>query len=134
MRWTLAMVLRPVTFVLAIVAAVLTGNRTDSFWYGLLAFFVASATGKALRALVRGRTRRALYRALWPAAAVGYAFLFAWLGLPAFAAVIVAAIAAGLTKNALGDFSGLRERRWLEPDAWGVPRMDDVIPGRWKEL
>jgi hypothetical protein len=133
MGWTLVLLLRPLTFVLAIVAAVMTGDRSDSFWYGLLAFFVALSTGKALRALVRGRTRRAIYRGLWPAAAVGYAFLFARLGLPPFASAIVAAIAAGLTRNALGDF-GLRERRWVELEAWGVPRLDDVIPGRWRGL
>jgi hypothetical protein len=32
MRWTAAALLRPVTFVLSIVAAVVTGNATDSFW------------------------------------------------------------------------------------------------------
>ena len=60
MRWTAAVILRPVTFVLAIVAAVITGNRTDSFWYGLLAFFVAVGAGRVLGALIRGRTDRAL--------------------------------------------------------------------------
>ena len=48
----------PVTFVLAIVAAVLAGNRTDSFWYGLLAFFVAMGAGRVLGAIVRGRLER----------------------------------------------------------------------------
>ncbi len=133
MRWTLALFLRPVTFVLAIVAAVMTGNRTDSFWYGLLAYFVAVSTGKALRALVRGQPRRTLYRAIWPAAAVGYAVLFADLGLGPFLSSFVAVLAAALTKNALGDI-GLRESRWTSFEAWGVPSLDDVVPGRWREL
>ena len=77
MRWTAAVILRPVTFVLAIVAAVLTGNRSDSFWYGLLAFFVAMGAGRVLGALVRGRPDRAFSKAVWPAAATGFAFLFA---------------------------------------------------------
>lgn len=127
------MFLRPVTFVLAIVAAVMTGNRSDSFWYGLLAYFVTMAAGKALRALVRGRLRRALYRAIWPAAAVGYAFLFAALGVAPWLSFFLSVLAAAVTKNALGGV-GLRERRWSSPEAWGIPTMDDVIPGRWKEL
>src|SRR3982751_1948151 len=57
MRWTVAVLLRPATFVLAIVAAVITGNRTDSFWFGLLAFFVAMGAGRVLGAIVRGRLR-----------------------------------------------------------------------------
>jgi hypothetical protein len=69
MRWTVAALLRPVTFVLAIVAAVLAGNGTDSFWLGLLAFLIAIGAGRALGALVRGRGDRAVYRAIWPAAA-----------------------------------------------------------------
>ena len=53
------MFLRPITFVLAIVVAVLVGNRSDSFWYGLLGFFVAMGAGRVIGALVRGRTDRA---------------------------------------------------------------------------
>jgi hypothetical protein len=101
MRWTAAALLRPVTFVLAIVAAVLTGNRTDSFWYGLLAFFVALGVGRAIGALVRRLPERALSRAIWPAAATGYAFLFDALGVPPWATFFVSAIAASLTKGAL---------------------------------
>ena len=83
MRWTAAALLRPVTFVLAIVAAVVTGNRTDSFWYGLLAFFIAMGAGRVLGALVRGRPDKALYKAIWPVAATGYAFLFDCARAPA---------------------------------------------------
>jgi NADH:ubiquinone oxidoreductase subunit 2 (subunit N) len=101
MRWTAAVILRPVTFVLAIVAAVVTGDRTGSFWYGLLAFFVAMGAGRVLGALVRGRTDRAFYKAVWPAAATGFAFLFSALGLPPVATFFVAAIAASLTKSAV---------------------------------
>ena len=39
--WALAALLRPATFVLAIVAGVLTGNRTGTFWLGLLAYLIA---------------------------------------------------------------------------------------------
>jgi hypothetical protein len=101
MRWTLALVLRPITFVLAIVAAVIAGNRTDSFWLGLLAFFIAVGAGRVLGALIRNRPDRALRKAIWPGAATGYAFLFDWLGLPTWANFFVSVIAAGLTKSAL---------------------------------
>src|SRR5581483_74482 len=101
MRWTTAVLLRPITFVLAIVAAVITGNRSDSFWYGLLAFFIAMGAGRVLGALIRNRPQRALTKALWPAAATGYVFLFAWLGLPPWAAFFVTWVAASLTKQAL---------------------------------
>lgn len=107
MGWTAAAILRPITFVLAIVAAVLVGNRSDSFWYGLLAFFVAFGAGRVLGAVVRGRLDRAWNKAVWPAAATGYAFLFAWLGLPPIATFFVAWIAASLTRNALP-----QQRRW----------------------
>src|SRR5207302_1320045 len=76
MRWTVAAMLRPITFVLAIVAAVITGNRTDSFWFGLLAFFIAMGAGRVLGALIRGHADRALYKAVSPGAATGDAFLF----------------------------------------------------------
>jgi uncharacterized membrane protein YfcA len=101
MRWTAAALLRPITFVLAIVAAVLVGNRTDSFWYGLLTWFVAMGVGRVVGALVRGRLDRAVFKAIWPAAATAYAFFFDWLGLPPWATFFVAFIAASLTKNAL---------------------------------
>ncbi len=101
MRWTAAAILRPITFVLAIVAAVITGDRSDSFWYGLLAFFVAVGAGRVLGALVRGRTDRAFYKAVWPGAATGFAFLFAALGLPPVASFFVSIVAASLTKSAV---------------------------------
>src|SRR5438094_8956530 len=101
MRWTAAALRRPVTFVLAIVAAVLVGNRTDSFWYGLLAWLVAMGAGRVVGAVVRGRLDRALWKAIWPGAATGYAFLFDALGLPPWANFFVSVIAASLTKGAL---------------------------------
>ena len=101
MRWTAAVFLRPITFVLAIVAAVVTGDRTDSFWYGLLAFFVAVGAGRVVGALVRGRADRAVRKAIWPAAATAFAFLFDSLGLPPWVTFFVAWIAASLTKGAV---------------------------------
>src|SRR2546421_1956866 len=111
MRWTASQLLRPVVFALAIVAAVITGNRTDSFWLGLLAFFAAMASGRALRALVRGDLAKAIYRAIWPAALVGFAFLFDGLGLPRWATFFVSIIAATMTKTALGTVIP-HQRRW----------------------
>ena len=136
--WVLAALLRPVTFVLAIVACVMTGNRTGTFWLGLLAYLIAMSAGRALRTFVRGRAALALYRVLWPAAATGYAFLFGYLGLPGWANLIVTVIAAGMTKNALG--GSIRPQRattkweWGRLDEWGVPDMDQIRTGRWKEL
>ena len=95
------------TFVLAIVAAVIVGDRSDSFWYGLLAFFVAFGAGRVLGALLRRRLDRAWNKAIWPAAATGFAFLFAWLGLPPVATFFVAWVAASLTRNAFP-----KQRRW----------------------
>jgi hypothetical protein len=120
MRWTAAALLRPIIFVLAIVAAVLVGNRSDSFWYGLLAFLVAVGVGRMLGALVRGLPYRAIDKAIWPAAVTGYAFLFAALGLPPWASFFVSGIAASLTKGALP-----RQRR-----VWSMRRiqLDDVLP------
>jgi len=136
--WVLAALLRPAVFVLAIVAGVMTGNRTGTFWLGLLAYLIAMSTGRALRALVRGRVTLALYRAIWPAAATGYAFLFGYLGLPGWANLIVTVIAAGMTKNALG--GPIRPQRaktkweWGRLEEWGVPDVDQIVSGRWKEL
>src|SRR3954470_8248620 len=111
MRWTVAILLRPITFALAIVAAVLTGNRTDSFWLGLLAFFIAMGAGRVLGALIRGRPDRALSKAVWPAAAPGFAFLFDAIGLPPWANFFVSFIAATLTRTALSPLLPSR-RRW----------------------
>jgi hypothetical protein len=126
MRWTLAAVLRPITFVLAIVAAVLTGNRTDSFWFGLLAFFVAMGAGRVLGALIRGRADRALYKAVWPAAATGYAFLFDAIGLPPWATFFVSFIAATLTRTALSPWLP-RRRMWTRVQ-WRRIDLDELLP------
>lgn len=119
MRWTAALLLRPVTFVLAIVAAVVTGDESGSFWYGLLAFFVALGAGRVVGALVRGLGDRALRKSVWPAAATGYGFLFAALGLPPVGTFFVAWIAASLTKQAVPG-----------PRRWTVRRVDltELLP------
>jgi NADH:ubiquinone oxidoreductase subunit 2 (subunit N) len=124
MRWTTAALLRPVTFVLAIVAAVVTGNRTDSFWYGLLAFFVAMGLGRVVGALIRNRPDRALSKAIWPVAATAYAFLFAALGIPPWATFFVAWIAASLTKAALPR----QERRWTVTTTTRRIDFDELLP------
>jgi NADH:ubiquinone oxidoreductase subunit 2 (subunit N) len=125
MRWTAAALLRPITFVLAIVAAVVTGDRSDSFWYGLLAFFVAMGAGRVLGALIRGRSDRALQKAIWPAAATGYAFLFSALGLPPWATFFVAWIAASLTRAAL---PGPRRWRWTVTTSTRRIDLDELLP------
>jgi hypothetical protein len=126
MRWTAAAILRPVTFVLAIVAAVITGNRSDSFWYGLLAFVIAMGAGRVLGALIRGRTQRALYKAVWPAAATGYAFLFSSLGLPPWATFFVSWIAASLTRAAVP--GGRRGGRWTITTTTRRIDLDELLP------
>jgi hypothetical protein len=127
MRWTAAALLRPATFVLAIVAAVLVGNSADSFWYGLLAWFVAMGAGRVIGAIVRGRLDRALYKAVWPAAATGFAFLFDRLGLAPWATFFVSFIAASLTKNALaGVFPN--QRRWTRTVDWRRIDLDELLP------
>jgi len=126
MRWTAALVLRPVTFVLAIVAAVLTGNRSDSFWYGLLAFFIAIGAGRVLGALIRGRTQRALYKAVWPGAATACAFLFSSLGLPPWATFFVSWIAASLTRAAVP--GGWRGGRWTITSTTRRIDLDELLP------
>jgi hypothetical protein len=127
MRWTTAQLLRPVAFVLSIVAAVLVGNRTDSFWLGLLTFFIAMAAGRVLRSLVRGDTQQALYRAIWPAAATGYAFLFDALGLPSWATFFVSWIAASLTKRALRPVMP-RQRPIVVRGNWRRIDLDELLP------
>jgi hypothetical protein len=126
MRWTLAAVLRPITFVLAIVAAVITGNRADSFWFGLLAFFIAMGAGRVLGALIRGRAGRALYKAVWPAAATGYGFLFDAIGLPPWANFFVSFIAASLTRTALSPLLPSR-RMWTRVE-WRRVDLDELLP------
>ena len=119
--------LASVILTFAIVAAVIVGNRSDSFWYGVLAWLVAMGAGRVLGALIRGRTGRAAYKALWPAAATGYALLFDALGLPPWASVCVAFIAASLTKNAL---AGLfpDQLRWTRTVEWRRIDLDELLP------
>src|SRR4051812_44826628 len=124
MRWTVAVLLRPITFVLAIVAAVITGGRTDSFWLGLLAFFIAMGAGRVLGALIRGRAHRAAYKAIWPAAATAFAFLFDDLGLPHWATFFCAVIAASLTKSALGGLFP-EQRIWTRRVEWRRIDLDE---------
>jgi len=131
MRWTATALLRPITFVLAIVAAVLVGNRTDSFWYGFLTWFIAMGVGRVIGALVRGRLDRAVYKAIWPAAATGYAFLFDWLGLPPWATFFVAFIAASLTKTALRGVVPNKRRLFTVSTSGGWRRavdLDELLP------
>ena len=127
MRWTVAALLRPITFALAIVAAVVTGNRTDSFWLGFLAFIIAMGAGRVLGALIRGRAQRALYKAIWPGAATGYAFLFDDIGLPRWANFIVTIIAASMTKSALSGFFP-KQRVWTRRVEWRRVDLDELLP------
>jgi hypothetical protein len=127
MRWTVAALLRPITFVLAIVASVVTGNRTDSFWLGFLAFFIAMGAGRVLGALIRGRLDKAVYKAIWPGAATGYAFLFDDLGLPRWANFFVTVIAASLTKGALSCLFP-KQRIWTRRVEWRRVDLDELLP------
>ena len=127
MRWTAAALLRPITFALAIVAAVITGNKTDSFWLGFLAFFIAMGAGRVLGALIRGRLDRAIYKAIWPSAATGFAFLFDDIGLPRWANFFVTIIAAGLTRSALGGVLP-KQRRWTRRVEWRRIDLDELLP------
>jgi len=127
MRWTAAALLRPITFALAIVAAVITGNKTDSFWLGFLAFFIAMGAGRVLGAPIRGRLDRALYKAIWPGAATGYAFLFDGLGLPRWANFFVSIIAATMTRSALGGVLP-KQRRWTRRVEWRRIDLDELLP------
>ena len=121
------MLLRPITFVLAIVAAVIVGNRSDSFWYGLLTWLIAMGVGRVLGAIVRNLPQRAVYKAIWPASATAYAFLFDALGLPPWANFFVSIIAASLTKHALG---GLVPggRSWTRRVEWRRIDLDELLP------
>ena len=119
--------MRPITFALAIVAAVITGNKTDSFWLGFLAFFIAMGAGRVPGALIRGRLDRALYKAIWPGAATGYAFLFDDLGLPRWANFFVSIIAATMTRSALGGVLP-KQRRWTRRVEWRRIDLDELLP------
>ncbi len=132
--WLLAGMLRPVFFALSIAAGVIAGDRSGSFWVGVLAFLVASDVGRVIRRLLRGRLVDAVYEALWPVAAVAYAWLFIdTLDLSKWACVFLAFLAAGLTKRILADVflppRGPRAERWLRVEEWGIPWVEDVIPG-----
>jgi hypothetical protein len=134
--WFVSGLLTPIFFVLAIVAAIVAGDSSNSFFVGLLAFLVTLRIGRVIRRLVRSRPQDALYEAIWPAAAVGYAYLFAGLGsLPDWAAVLLALILAGPTRRIVDRAFLPRRRRpqqWLTRfEEWGLPAPDDVIPGRW---
>jgi Na+-translocating ferredoxin:NAD+ oxidoreductase RnfD subunit len=127
MRWTTAAVVRLITFVLAIVVAAIVGNQTDSFWYGLLTWFIAMAVGRVIGALIRNLPRRALYKAIWPVAATVFALLFAALGLPPWANFFVAFIAASLTKQALGGMIP-GGRTWTRTVEWRRLDLDELLP------
>jgi hypothetical protein len=127
MRWTAAALLRPITFALAIVAAVITGNKTDSFWLGFLAFFIAMGAGRVLGAIIRGRLDRAIYRAIWPGAATGFAFLFDDIGLPRWANFFVSIIAAAMTRSALGGIVP-NQRGWTRRVEWRRIDLDELLP------
>lgn len=132
--WLLSALLRPVLFGFAIAAGVLAGERSGSFFVGLLAFLVASGAGRALRRIIRGRVADAIYELLWPAAATGLAILFTEIGLAEWASAIVAIVLAGFVKHGLAAaFLPRRRRGWLRIEAWGMPGLDDIVEGRWSE-
>jgi hypothetical protein len=87
--------------------------------------------GRVIGAVVRGRLDRALYKAIWPGAATGYAFLFDWLGLPPWATFFVAFIAASLTKNALRTVLPNQRRVFTVRTSGGWRRtvdLDELLP------
>jgi hypothetical protein len=129
------MLLRPFLFALAVVAAIVTGEHEHSAWVGLLAFFIASGLARALRRLLRGRTRGAFRALLWPVFAAGFAVLYVvGAGLPTWSGVILAFVSAGIAKNALAALLFAQAGAgWRRLDEWGLPGPDDVIEGRWSE-
>jgi hypothetical protein len=127
-----AALLRPILFALAIAAAVIAGNRTDSFWIGLLAFLIASGVGRTVRRLIRRRFHAAARALLWPVAATGFVVLFVEIGLPNWASALLAFVCAGIAKNVVAAIF-LPRYRVLRIEEWGVPGMDDIIEGRWTE-
>jgi len=132
--WLLSGLLRPVLFGVAIAAGVLAGDRSGSFFVGLLAFLVASGCGRALRRLIRGRVADAVYELLWPASATGLAIGFSEIGLAEWVSAIVAIVLAGFLKNALAQtFLPRRRGAWLHVEEWGIPGLEDIVEGRWVE-
>src|SRR5215831_11295866 len=128
MRWTAVQLLRPIVFVLAIIVAAVVGDRTDSFWLGFLAFFIAMSLGRVVRALARGEWKSALQRLVWPGSAIAYAFLFDGLGLWTWATFFVTIIAASLTRAALAPMLP-QERRWtITTTGWRRIDLDELLP------
>ncbi|HZQ89305.1 MAG TPA: hypothetical protein VFA42_04805 [Gaiellaceae bacterium] len=125
------MLLRPVLFALAIVGAIVTGERERSAWIGLLAFFIASGLARVVRRLLRGRPQAAFRALLWPAFAAGFVVLYHWAGLPTWAAVILAFVTAGVAKNVLAVLLFAQMSvGWRRLDEWGFPGPEDVVEGR----
>ena len=83
--------MRLILFGVAIAVAVIAGEWTHSVWYGILAFFVAGAFGRALR-------RNSARRAVWPVAATGFAFLYDRIGLATWATFFAAWACASVTR------------------------------------
>ena len=131
MRWTAAALLRPITFVLAIVAAVLVGNRTDSFWYGLLAWFVAMGVGRVRRraSSAAGSTGRSTRRS-GPARRPATRSSSTGSGCRRGRTFFVAFIAASLTKSALRGVLPSQRRIWTVPRRQLAPRvdLDELLP------
>ena len=98
-------------------------------WLGilLLAWLVAMGVGRVVGAIMRGRLDRAVYKAVWPVSAAGYAFLFDALGLPPWATFFVSVIAASLTRSALGGVLPGR-RRWTRTVEWRRIDLDELLP------
>jgi hypothetical protein len=53
------------------------------------------------------------------------------VGLPDWAAVVIAFVLAGMVKNVLSLLLLPRYSWRLRLEEWGIPGMDDVIEGRW---
>jgi hypothetical protein len=83
--------------------------------------------GRVLGALIRGRLDKALYKAIWPAAATGFAFLFDDLGLPRWATFFVSVIAASMTKSALSRLFP-KQRVWTRRVEWRRIDLDELLP------
>ena len=126
--------LLPVIFGLALAAGVVAGNRSDSFFVGLLAFFVAWKCGRVVRRLVRGLWLDALHAGLWPGSAVGFAYLFVWAGIAKWLGVLLAMLAAEAAKLTVARMLPKRRKlveRWAWFEEWGLPAVDQAIQGRF---